>query len=147
MAALELLAGEPFGEHSVSRDIPLAAGQTTCVGRELLGINDKRLSRKQLDVQVGASVTVTRVGANASFVQRAADDVPTELHERACGIGGKGAVSAAGGALIGGGGARRREPSCEAGCGQLEGQWVAIGQAPPAEDELEPLREVRVHDV
>ena len=49
------------------------------VGRELLLINDKRLSRKQLQVHIGASISVTRLGANASFIQAAAGEEHTEL--------------------------------------------------------------------
>ena len=82
MARLELLEGDDvFGASArVYRTIPLAKGDTV-VGRELLAINDKRLSRQQLQFHVGGSnsVSVTRVGANASFLQLGASEEPSEL--------------------------------------------------------------------
>ena len=82
MARLELLEGDDvFGASArVYRTIPLVKGDTV-VGRELLAINDKRLSRQQLQFHVGGStsVSVTRVGANASFLQLGASEEPSEL--------------------------------------------------------------------
>ena len=50
---------------TVTKSVPLPVG-TTAVGRDLIGVADKRLSRKQLEVHVSdsGSVAVTRLGAN-----------------------------------------------------------------------------------
>ena len=61
--------------------VSLPAVGTVEVGRDDLGITDKRVSRKQLSITVSASglVSATRVGANASFIQRADQTEPATM--------------------------------------------------------------------
>jgi hypothetical protein len=56
---------------TVTKGISLDADGTATIGRDDLGIVDKRLSRKQIKIRVAPDgiLHVTRVGPNASFLQ------------------------------------------------------------------------------
>ena len=65
---------------TISKKVSLSLG-TNLVGRETIGVVDKRLSRKQLEVRIGANgYFVKRTGPNASFLQNGKAITDLELN-------------------------------------------------------------------
>ena len=77
---LSLYGGSPFESPVAIKTVELQVG-TTAIGRDLLEVADKRLSRKQVEVHVSeqGDVSCSRSGVNASFVQADATSAPRPL--------------------------------------------------------------------